>query len=240
MKKIVFVCIAFAAVTAVSAQDTKNPTKADLVNKAGDHIMLQLGTDHWSGMPDSIDSHTKGLSRGGNIYVMMNKPFKNNPRFGVAFGIGIGTSNMYFKNYNIDLKSTAVKLPFTALDSADHFKKYKLSIAYLEIPLEFRFVNNPEKDNKSLKAAIGVKVGTLLNVHTKGKTLQNKTGGTVNTYTEKESNKRFFNTTRIAATGRIGLGNYSLYGSYQLTALIKDGVGPIIHPFEIGFCLSGL
>jgi hypothetical protein len=83
-------------------------------------------------------------------------------------------------------------------------------------------------------------VGTLLNVHTKGKTLQNKTGGTVNTFTEKESNKRFFNTSRIAATGRIGIGNYSLYGSYQVTALLKDGVGPIIHPFEIGFCLSGL
>jgi hypothetical protein len=240
MKKIVFVCIAFAAVTAVSAQNKKNPSKAELVNQAGDHIMLQLGTDHWSGMPDSINSHTKGLSRGANVYVMMNKPFKNNPRFAVAFGIGVGTANMYFKNYNIDIKSTAVKLPFTALDSADHFKKYKLSTAYLEIPLEFRFVNAPEKNNKSLKAAIGVKVGTLLNVHTKGKTLQNKTGGTVNSYTEKESNKRFFNTTRIAATGRIGMGNYSLYGSYQLTALLKDGIGPIIHPFEIGICLSGL
>ena len=240
MKKIVLVCIAFAAVTAVSAQNKKNPTKANLVNQAGDHIMLQLGSDYWSGMPDSINSHSKGLSRGGNVYVMMNKPFKNNPHFAVAFGVGVGTSNMYFKNYNIDIKSTAAKLPFTSLDSADHFKKYKLTTAYLEVPLEFRFVKDPEKNNKSLKGAIGIKIGTLLNVHTKGKTLQNKTGGTVNTFTEKESNKRFFNSSRIAATGRIGIGNYSLYGSYQITALLKDGVGPIIHPFEIGICLSGL
>ncbi len=240
MKKIVFLCIALAAVTAVAAQNKKKPSKADLVNQAGDHLMLQLGTDHWSGMPDSINSHTKGLSRGGNIYVMMNRPFKNNPRFGVAFGIGVGTANMYFKNYNIDIKSTAVKLPFMALDSADHFKKYKLSTAYLEVPFEFRFVNDPSKNNKSIKAAIGFKVGTLLNVHTKGKTLENKAGSTVNAFTQKESNKRFFNTTRIAATGRIGLGNFSVYGSYQITALLKDGVGPVIHPFEIGICLSGL
>jgi Outer membrane protein beta-barrel domain len=240
MKKIVFVFIAFLSVTAVFAQDKKKSDKKDFANRTGDHIMLQLSTDHWSGMPDSINNHTKGLSRGANIYVMMNKPFKNNPQFSIAYGIGFGTTNMYFKNYNIDIKSTTTKLPFTSLDSADHFKKYKLTTAFLEVPVELRWVKHPEKENKSLKAALGVKVGTLLNVHTKGKTLQNKSGGTVNAFTQKETNKRFFNTTRIAATGRVGFGNLSLFGSYQVTALLKDGVGPVIHPFEIGICLSGL
>ncbi|GAB2839943.1 porin family protein [Ferruginibacter profundus] len=240
MKKIVLVCIAFVAVTGAFAQDKKKADKKDLVSRAGDHFMIQLSTDHWSGMPDSINNHTKGLSRGANIYVMMNKPFKGNPQFSAAYGIGFGTTNMYFKNYNIDIKSTATKLPFTSLDSNDHFKKYKLTTAFLEVPVELRWVKHPEKENKSLKAAIGVKVGTLLNVHTKGKTLQNKSGGTINTYTQKETNKRFFNTTRVAATGRVGFGNLSLFGSYQFTALLKDGVGPVIHPFEIGICLSGL
>ena len=171
---------------------------------------------------------------------MMDKPFKNNPRFSAGLGIGIGTSNMYFKNYGIDIKSTNTKLPFNALDSADHFKKYKITTAFLEVPVELRFTADPEKNSKSLKAAIGVKVGTLLNVHTKGKTLQNKNGGTVNTYTEKESNKRFFNSTRLAVTGRIGYGNLSLFGSYQINNLLKDGVGPDIKPLQIGICLSGL
>ena len=224
MKKIVLVLIAFASVSALFAQDKKTNKKIDLSNRAGDHIMLQLGSDIWSGIPDSIKSHQKGLSRGGNIYVMMDKPFKNNPRFSAGLGIGIGTSNMYFKNYGIDIKSTNTKLPFNALDSADHFKKYKITTAFLEVPVELRFTADPEKNSKSLKAAIGVKVGTLLNVHTKGKTLQNKNGGTVNTYTEKESNKRFFNSTRLAVTGRIGYGNLSLFGSYQINNLLKDGV----------------
>lgn len=240
MKKIVLALIVFASITAVSAQEKKTKTKVDLANSAGDHLMVQLSTDYWAGMPDSIKDHKKGLSRGANIYVMMNKPFKNNPRFSAAFGIGFGTSNMYFKNYNIDIKSTATKLPFTSLDSAERFKKYKLTTAFLEIPVELRFVNNPEKNNKSIKAAIGIKVGTLLNAHTKGKTLLNKSGSTINTYTDKITNKRFFNTTRIAATGRIGYGNFSLFGSYQITSLIKDGVGPVLHPFQVGLCLSGL
>ena len=127
MKKIVLVFIAFASVSAVFAQDKTTKKKIDLTNRAGDHLMLQLGSDTWTGVPDSIKSHKKGLSRGGNIYIMMDKPFKNNPRFSAGFGIGIGTGNMYFKNYAIGIKSTNTKLPFNSLDSADHFKKYKIS-----------------------------------------------------------------------------------------------------------------
>jgi DNA-binding protein Fis len=171
---------------------------------------------------------------------MKEKTFKSNSRLGVGYGVGIGTSNMYFKNYSIDLKSTSTKLPFNSLDSTDHFKKYKLSMAYLEIPVELRFVNDPAKNNKSLKAALGIKVGTLLNVHTKGKTLLNKSGSTINSYTEKENNKRFFNSTRVAITGRVGYGNFSLFASYQVNSPFKTGVGPDIKPLQIGICLSGL
>ncbi len=240
MKKIVLILIAFISVTAAFAQNKKNPGKIDLANRSGDHLMLQFSTDYWGAMPDSIKDHKKGLSRGANVYIMMDKPFKNNPRFSAAFGLGIGTSNMYFEKYNINIKTSSPKLPFTSLDSTDHFKKYKMTTTFLEIPIELRFVNKPLKNNKSLKAAIGIKVGTLLNVHTKGKTLQNKNGSTVNNYTAKESDKHFFNSTRFSATGRIGFGNVSLFGSYQINSLLKDGVGPQIKPFQIGFCLSGL
>ncbi|MEI9955306.1 MAG: outer membrane beta-barrel protein [Ferruginibacter sp.] len=239
MKKIVLVFVAVVSITAAFAQ-TKQLSKADLANKAGDHFMFQLGSDHWAGAPDSISDHNKGLARGINVYVMLNRTFKNNPQFSAAFGLGVGTTNMYFKTVNVDINSLTTKLPFTNLDSTDRFKKYKLSTAFLEVPVELRFVKDPTRENKSLKGAIGIKVGTLLNVHTKGKTLENKTGATINAYTQKESDKHFFNSTRLCGTARIGYGIYSIYGSYQITTLLKDGVGPQIHPFEIGFCLSGL
>jgi Outer membrane protein beta-barrel domain len=239
MKKLALGFVALVITGSLFAQDKTNK-KIDLTGRAGDHLMLQLSSDHWSGVPDSIKSHQKGLSRGGNIYLMMDKPFKNNPRFSAAFGIGVGTSAIYFKNYSVDLKSTAAKLPFTSLDSTDRFKKYKLSTAYLEIPIEIRFTKNPLKYNKSFKMAFGVKVGTLLNAHTKGKTLQNKNGGTINSYVEKEANKRFFNGTRLSVTGRVGYGNFSLFASYQVNNLFKDGVAPVIKPFQVGICLSGL
>ena len=240
MKKIVLAFISLLAITAVAAQNNNPVNKVKLADRAGDHLMIQLATDHWTGAPDSISSHLKGLSRGANVYIMMNKPFKNNTRLSAAFGVGVGTSNMYFKTLKVDITSTKTILPFTSLDSTDRFKKYKLTTAYLEIPVELRFTDNPEKNNKSFKAALGIKVGTLLNVHTKGKNLQSKTGGNVNSFTEKENSKRYFNSTRLSVTGRIGLGNFSLFGSYQINNLLKDGVGPDIKPFQVGLSLSGL
>ena len=238
MKKILFFVIASISITAVSAQNKKKPT--DFMTRTGDHFMLQLTTDHWIGTPDSIKDHMKGLSRGGNVYFMLDKRFKGAPKLSVAFGLGVGTSNMYFKNMSVDIKSKSSKLPFNILDTLNHFKKYKLTTAFLEIPLELRFTANPEKENRSIKAAIGIKVGTLLSVHTKGKTLLDKDGKTLNSYIAKETGKGFFNSTRLAATARIGYGNFSLVGSYQLNNVFKDGVAADVKLFQIGLCVSGL
>jgi Outer membrane protein beta-barrel domain len=238
MKKIVLAVFTLICVSVAFGQSKKS--YKELANKAGDHLMIQLSTDFWSGTPDSISTRMKSIGRGGNIYVMMNKPFKSNPKLSIGYGIGVGTSAMYFKRMGVNVSASGSKLPFTNLDSLDNFKKYKLATAYLEVPLEFRYTANPDNDRKSIKAAIGVKVGTLLNVHTKGKNLQNKNDNAINSSTVKETNKKFFNTTRLAITGRIGYGNFSLFGSYQITNLFKDGAAAGIKPFQIGLCLSGL
>jgi Outer membrane protein beta-barrel domain len=238
MKKIVLAVFTLICVSVAFGQSKKS--YKELVNRAGDHLMIQFSTDHWSGTPDSVSSRMKSFGRGGNIYVMMNKPFKSNPKLSIAYGIGIGTSSMYFKKMAVGVSSNTSKLPFSNLDSLDRFKKYKLATAYLEVPLEFRYTANPDNERKSIKVAIGVKVGTLLNVHTKGKNLENKNGNAINSSTVKEANKKFFNTTRLALTARVGYGNFSLFGSFQVNNLYKDGVAAEIKPFQIGLCFSGL
>lgn len=238
MKKIVLLLLASLSVFTLAAQTKKK--MGGFTSQTGDHFMVQLTSDHWMGTPDSIKSHMKGLARGLNVYVMLDQRFKSNPHFSVAFGLGVGSSSMYFKNMSIDVKSKTNKLPFNNLDTLNHFKKYKLSTAFLEVPLELRFSSNPENDGKSIKAAIGVKVGTLLNVHTKGKSLQDASGKVINSYTAKETGKGFFNSTRIAATARVGYGNFSLAASYQLNNIFKDGVAADIKLFQIGLCISGL
>lgn len=248
MKKSFLLLVCLTTALLVGAQSTDGDTKktskkVDLSNRPADHFVLQYGSDSWSGRPDSVS--TKGFSRHFNFYIMLDKPFKTNPKFSVAYGLGIGSSNIFFDRKYVDIKANAAKLPFRGgvpnTDSS-YFKKFKLTTIFLEAPIEIRYYSNPSNPNKSWKAALGVKVGTLLKAYTKGKDLQTKTGQTVYgpTYISKESNKRFFNTTRLAATARVGYGAFSLDAGYQITQVFKEGAGPEVRTFSLGLTISGL
>ena len=219
----------------------KDWSKVDLSSRAADHIMIQYGSDTWLNRPDSVRIGN-GFSRHFNMYFMLDKPFKSNGRFSVAFGLGIGSSHIFFNNTKVDIKANAARLPFTRVDSADHFKKYKVTNVYAEIPVELRYYSNPENPNKSWKGALGVKVGTLLKTHTKGKNLLSKNGFSTYgpTYIQKESQKRFFNGTMLALTGRVGYGFISLVAGYQITGVVIDGAGPVMNKFSFGITISGL
>ena len=246
MKKFTFIIIGCLFISFAFAQETTTTTKTDtktlkLPNRGGDHFMLQVSYDGWAGMPDSISSHQEGFSRGFNAYFMFDKPFKGSPKYSIGIGAGVSTSNITFKNMNVNLKSSNDFLPFTAVDSTNHFKKYKLATTFLEVPLELRFTAKPDNVNKSVKAALGIKVGTLVNAHTKGKTLQDKNNNTIGSYTEKITGKKYINSTRFSATARVGYGIVSLFGTYQLNSILKEGVGsPDMKLYQIGITISGL
>lgn len=251
VKPLFFVLSLFVAAVSFAQTDSlaanapakkKFLNKLDLTNRPNDHFMVQYGYDSWGSVPDSIN--TKGLSRHFNVYVMIDKPLKGSRHASVGFGLGIGSSNMFFKDTYVNLKSPTTTLPFTDVsgNSINRYKKFKLTTIYAEIPVELRYAGNPVTPDKGFKAAIGIKAGILLNQHTKGKDAIDANGATIYgpTYISKENNKRFINSTRVAATARIGFGNFSIDGSYQITNFLKQGVGPAIHPYSIGLTISGL
>ena len=102
MRKLSLFVLAFTALFTAFAQETAKAPKQkkvyNLTDRSGDHIMFQIAANFWPGVPDSISSHIKGFNRSANLYVMLNKPFKSNPQYSFAFGAGISTSNIYFKN----------------------------------------------------------------------------------------------------------------------------------------------
>jgi hypothetical protein len=248
MKKIVLVFITVASSVLAIAQQA--PQKKDFskinIDRAGDHIMLQLSSDHWFGVPDSISTNMKGLARGINAYIMFDKRFKTNPFWSAAFGLGFSNSNIYFKNESpypngigvVNPGGTTVSFPSSNGTGTAIFKKYKLATTYVEIPVEMRYTFDPINENNSWKIAFGLKFGLLANAHTKGKNLEAPNSGTIN-YTEKINGTNFFNATRVAGTLRVGYGHYSLFGSYSLTNFLKGGAGNI-RPIQIGITLSGL
>lgn len=235
----VLLTVLFAQAQNDSSAPKRTPRQQiDLSNRAGDHFLIQIGYDGWANKPDSIN--TKGFSRSLNMYLMFDFPFRTNPQFSVAIGAGIGSSNIFFDKMEVDVAGNTSQLNFRNTADTSNFKKYKLVTAYLEAPVELRFSSNPINPGKSFKLAIGGKIGTLLNVHTKGKNFRNSQGSTLNNYIKKENSKRYFNGNRLVGTLRVGYGSFTLFGTYQINRFIKEGSGPDIRPYSIGLTISGL
>jgi hypothetical protein len=233
-----------AAYTEVA--DMPTPSKKDWSNistdnRSADHFMIQFGYDGWTGRPDSVN--TSGFGRHFNFYLMKDKPFKKDKRFSLAYGIGIGSSNIYFDKSIVDIKSGNT-LSFKKVEGTtlSYFEKLKITEIFIEIPAEIRFYSNPENPNKSWKYALGAKVGLLTNVYTKGKNLVTSTGSSIygTSYIAKEQDSKFFAGTRVTATARIGYGKLALDGAFTLTPVLLSGAGPSMNTFSIGITLSGL
>jgi len=242
MRRILLIAVFISCARMLFAQSdstaNKNIVSPKIVPRSNDHFMLQLGYTTWNGQPDSIN--TTGIPRTFNAYFLFDFPFKTNPHWSAAIGAGVGTDNIFFDKTNVDIKSLSTSIRFQNLKDTNSFKKYKLATSFVEAPVELRYRSKPGDDRRSVKVAIGLKVGMLLNAHTKGKTLENKGGNTINDYKVKEFSKKFFNKNRLVGTARLGYGHFSLFGTYQITTLFKEGLGPDVRPLTVGLTLSGL
>jgi len=239
MKKLIYLSLSMLLCTAAVAQEKSGSSKPaiDLSGRPGDHLMMQFGYAQWMGVPDTIAMG--GFSKTINMYLMMDFPFKNNPKLSVGIGAGLGSDHIMFSKINIGLKEGGNKLPFTNVRDTNHFKKTKLAVNYVEAPIELRYSAQPAT-GKGLKVALGIKVGQLINVHTRNAKLQNRSGNLINDYVLKESSSRFINGTRLSGTLRIGVGRFTLFSSYQLTPVIRDGFGPAVRTLSTGIAISGL
>ena len=141
MKKLFLLMTGFCFVLFLSAQENppaskskkKDWSKVKLTNRANDHFMLQYGMLTWANKPDSIN--TRGWSNSFNAYIMIDMPFKTDPRFSVAFGPGIGVDNMFFEETNLTTTAHLKPLEFQNVSDTNHFDKYKLVNEFEELQL---------------------------------------------------------------------------------------------------------
>jgi len=244
MKKVILSLLTILLFSGLANAQTNPPEKkmADLSSRPADHLLIQFGTDSWIGGPDSVK--TSGIGKHFNVYFMLDKPFRTNNKFSLAYGVGFGTNNQYIdKGTYVDLAQIANTIRFKQLDSlANRFDKQKVATVYLQVPAELRFYSNPANPAKSWKFAAGLKVGLLFKGTTKMKDYQTFNGTSLygKTYVQKISNKRFFTSNDISLTARAGYGLLSLNVGYSVTPVLRDGYGPSFNRLSVGLSISGL
>lgn len=244
MKKVILSLLTILLFSGLANAQSNPPEKkmADLSSRPADHLMIQFGADSWTGGPDSVK--TSGNGRHFNIYFMMDKPFRTNNKFSLAYGVGFGTNNQYIdKGTFVDLAQVANSIRFKQLDSlANRFDKHKVATVYLQVPAEIRYYSNPANPAKSWKFAAGLKVGLLFKGFTKSKDLQTFNGSSLygKTYVQKINNKRFFTNNDFTLTARAGYGIISMNLGYSVSPVVRDGFGPTFNRLSVGLSISGL
>jgi hypothetical protein len=244
IKKIFFLLCLVVSFFQVRSQDVPSlrTKKIDITDRPKDHFVMQFGIVNWLQRPDTFA--TKGLSRTIGLYLMYDLAFKTDPRFSIGVGAGVGSDHVFFdKSAGRDLViNSAEGVQFrkhSAAETSIRYKSIKLHTAYLEAPVEFRFMHKPQQPNKSFKVALGMKIGTLITAVDKTRFERDASGN--GPYNMKIKSRSNFNNLRLAATARIGYGSFGAFVQYQLNDFIKEGRGPNqIRPLQIGITISGL
>ncbi len=153
----------------------------------------------------------------------------NNQKIYLSTGVGLQIYNFRYSN---PLEYVNNPIPSIGWDSFTTYKKNKLTVEYLSVPLNLTF--KTRMVNKLwLVYGVGITGGYRVNSYTKQVS---------DTYGKQKDHGNFglgnFNST---VTAEFGLDNYfRLYASYQLTNMYDVGAYLEQHPFCIGIRLGGI
>lgn len=226
MKKICSILLAALAITSYTfAQDTPPESEPEKKSPAKDRLLIGMSLDNWLNAPANIK--TKVFSPGFNAAAMYDMPFGKST-FSFAAGVGFSSFNAHSNArlfYVLDTTGTVVETNLLQIPDSVEYKKNKLSLNFVEIPVELRFRSKPDKSFRRFSVAAGFKIGVLVQSHTKYR----DDGIKLKTYFIP--NLENF---RYGPTFRIGYGKISLFGFYSLTNIFKDGKGTELTPFSAG------
>jgi len=195
-----------------------------------DTFAIDIFSDIWRNKP--ADLKTKLMNPGINIYATGSIRFGSKSKFSFGYGIGLGMSNLY--DNSLVKKDANNVAYFLRIPDSIAYKKAKLNTMYADIPLEIRFKSKSNGEG-GLNATLGLKVGMLLDAHTKYK------GSDLQTGSDKVKIKDRFvpelEKYRCGITARVGIGKFYLFGYYSLTTLFKKNYGPDMYPISFGISI---
>jgi hypothetical protein len=223
VKKIIAFSFGFMLlVIAVSAQESTPEMKHARPDIPGTFV-VELGINRVTSPAERFSTGLWG-SRTLNIYYQYDMRILKS-KFSFHPGIGLSFERYKFKNnhvlgYQGDVLSMQSPNDISGLNLP--IRKSQLITNYLDIPLELRFSANPDDPTRSFKISVGGRFGYLIKSYTKIKYRED--GDMI----KQKTNRRFnLNDFRYGIYTKIGAGNFSVFGYYNLSTLFKTGSGPV-------------
>lgn len=240
MKRFLTIAILLSICTlTLNAQDEPKP--GGISFGKSDRLLLNFHNDLWQSNDTAmiISSYSPGF----DFYVMKNLALGKS-KFALAIGLGIGTHNlrsdampineMKFDStsgYNVATGNTI----FERIPDSIKYDVNKMSLAYLDIPLELRF-KTENKKGKAFKISAGFKLGYIISNHTKYR------GDDLNGGSDDVKFKTFkiknLEPLRYGAIVRFGYSYFNLYAYYSLSNVFKTDKGPEMYPISVGLCIT--
>ncbi len=167
----------------------------------------------------------EGFNRGFTSNNFLTKRIANT-RFGAAIGYGLSNRNYYGK-----VKTWATN-PIT-LYADSLYKKGRLSITTLNVPLELRYISLPNAKKQSFRASIGFCLAYVLSSSTKF--IDNTESLTIQ---RRTVDLKALNRFRYGVSARASYHRFGVEGYYGLNKWFKSGTD--VSPLSIGISFSGL
>ncbi len=247
MKKILYFLILLVTGSTLFAQDEETEEKepfsiSTATADSRDRLIMELNWNTWLNTPTEFNVQAK--SRGFNFYFYYDF-LLGTDNVALAPGIGMGNSNIFHESFlTVNNDSTSTAYGNTEIQTFPEnldYKKNKISLTYIEIPVELRFRTNPNSKGKRFKISAGFKAGLLINSHTKYVGDDTRaTAYLANPDYVKYKEHRILNlqTYRYGVTGRLGYGAVNLHAFYGLSDVFESGKGPEASALEIGISFN--
>ncbi len=195
---------------------SKNPKNYDgLIWDFGLNSLLSDGSFDLSSDAKGLKLN-QGKSTTHNFSYQFNRKFIGNG-LRVMYGIGLESNNYRFSSNNL-IKYTNDTLNIAPVGTTK-YEKNKLVTTYLNVPLMFMYMSNPNRQNKSFNLGLGAEASVLIGSYQKVVTSE---GGN-----NKQKYRGDFNLNpaRISLIGRIGYGDFNFFVKYSMSEMFNSGVG---------------
>ncbi|MEN8225995.1 MAG: hypothetical protein ABFS05_11625, partial [Bacteroidota bacterium] len=126
MKRILFTVIGIIIIGSVYSQSFESTIRKF-------NIGVGMHTDIWLGQPPGMDART--INQGAQVNGIYSYRINESSVY-IAGGVGFGFHNLYSNSYIPDIKADSIS--FLQIPDNIAYDKSKISLAYFDIPLEFR------------------------------------------------------------------------------------------------------